>query len=82
MFIAGVVAVGIMLLASQQFNNIFVGEGEGINYSDKGMVFIRLIVVSMVGLLSYLIAAWILRVREISVAQRVIAQRFNRKVHS
>jgi hypothetical protein len=46
------------------------------------MVFIRLIVVSMVGLLSYLIAAWILRVREISVAQRVIAQRFNRKVHS
>lgn len=82
MFIAGVVAVGVMLLASQQFNNIFVGEGEGINYSDKGMVFIRLIVVSMVGLLSYLIAAWILRVREISVAQRVIAQRFNRKVHS
>ncbi len=82
MFLAGVVAVGVMLIASRQFNNVFIGMGESINYSDKGIVLIRLIVISLIGLVTYVIAAWVLRVREIGVAQRVIAQRFNRRVHS
>lgn len=82
MFIAGVVAVLIMLLASRLFNNLFIGVGESIDYSDKGTVLIRLMLVSFIGIVSYLVTAWILRVREIKVAQRVIAQKINHRVHT
>lgn len=81
MFIAGVVAVGIMLLASIQFNNFVTGAGEGMNYSDKGTVLIRLISVSLIGLVVYVLVAWVLRVREVEIAQRVIARKINRGVH-
>jgi hypothetical protein len=82
MFIAGVVAVMIMLLVTQLFNNLFIGVGENIDYSDKGTVLIRLMLVSFIGIISYLLTAWILRVREIKVAQCVIAQKMNHRVHT
>jgi putative peptidoglycan lipid II flippase len=82
MFIAGVVAVMIMLLVTQLFNNLFIGVGGNIDYSDKGTVLIRLMLVSFIGIISYLLTAWILRVREIKVAQCVIAQKMNHRVHT
>ena len=80
MFIAGVISLLTMILVIGQINNLMFGTGEAIDYSNKGLILLRLLIVSAVGLLVYLLAAWALRVPEISMARRLIASKLRRKV--
>lgn len=80
MFIAGVISLLTMILVIGQVNNLMFGAGEAIDYSNKGLILLRLLIVSAVGLLVYLLAAWALRVPEISMAQRLISSKLRRKV--
>jgi hypothetical protein len=45
-------------------------------------VLVRLLVVVCVGVISYLLAAWIIRVPEITLAYRVIREKLGSKVKS
>lgn len=80
MFIAGVISLFTMILVIGQVNNLMFGADEPIDYSNKGLILLRLFIVSVAGLLVYLLAAWALRVPEIGMAQRLIASKLRRKV--
>ena len=79
MFIAGVISLFTMILVIGQVNNLMFGADEPIDYSNKGLILLRLLIVSVAGLLVYLLAAWALRVPEIGMAQRLIASKLRRK---
>ena len=80
MFIAGVISLLTMILVIGQVNNLMFGAGEPIDYSNKGLILLRLVIVSVVGLLIYLLAAWALRVPEIGMAQRLMSSKLRRTV--
>ena len=80
MFIAGVISLLTMILVIGQVNDLMFGAGEPIDYSNKGLILLRLVIVSVVGLLIYLLAAWALRVPEIGMAQRLISSKLRRTV--
>ena len=80
MFIAGVISLLTMILVIGQVNDLMFGAGEPIDYSNKGLILLRLVIVSVVGLLIYLLAAWALRVPEIGMAQRLMSSKLRRTV--
>jgi peptidoglycan biosynthesis protein MviN/MurJ (putative lipid II flippase) len=82
MMLAGLIAFIAMIVAVRVFNNFAFGANEVLNYSDKWIVLLRLLVVSSVGLVIYILAAWIVRVPEINIARRVISEKLGRKVKS
>jgi putative peptidoglycan lipid II flippase len=82
MMLAGLIAFIAMIVAVRVFNNFAFGANEVLNYSDKWIVLLRLLIVSSVGLVIYILAAWIVRVPEINIARRVISEKLGRKVKS
>ena len=82
MGVAGLFSVFAMLLAQTQLNNAIFGSSESVDLTDKMSVLIRLTVVVCVGIISYLVTAWIFRVPEITLAYRVIRKKLGSKVKS
>jgi putative peptidoglycan lipid II flippase len=82
MMIAAIVSVIAMIIVVRIFNNSVFGVSGVVDYADKWIVFMRLLIVSSVGFLMYILAAWILRVPEIGIARRVIFEKLGRKVSS
>ncbi|MCF8530676.1 MAG: murein biosynthesis integral membrane protein MurJ [Candidatus Nanopelagicales bacterium] len=80
MVMAALVSVVAMSLTTTAVNAVVYGAGSGMTYSDKWVVLVRLVIVSIVGLVVYLLGAWALRIQEIGIAQRVIAQKLHRRV--
>lgn len=75
MGIAGLVSVLAMIMTQTQLNNVFFGSSTDVDLTDKMTVFIRLIIVVTVGVISYLLAAWVIRVPEVTLAYRVIREK-------
>ncbi|MDE1046573.1 MAG: murein biosynthesis integral membrane protein MurJ [Candidatus Nanopelagicales bacterium] len=82
MGVAGLFSVFAMLLTQTQLNNLMFGSSESVDLTDKMNVLVRLLVVVCVGVISYLLAAWIIRVPEITLAYRVIREKLSSKVKS
>jgi putative peptidoglycan lipid II flippase len=82
MMLAGIFSFIAMIIAVRVFNSFAFDANEVLNYSDKGIVLLRLLIVSSVGLIIYIVAAWIVRVPEINIAWRVISAKLGRKVKS
>jgi putative peptidoglycan lipid II flippase len=82
MVVAGLFSVFAMLLTQVQLNNLLFGSSDSVDLTDKMNVLVRLLVVVCVGVISYLLAAWIIRVPEITLAYRVIREKLGSKVKS
>jgi hypothetical protein len=82
MGVAGLFSVFVMLLAQNQLNNVMFGSSESVDLTDKFSVLIRLLVVVCVGVMSYLLTAWIFRVPEITLAYRAIRDKLEARVKS
>ncbi len=82
MGVAGLFSVFTMILTQTQLNNLLFGSSENVDLTDKMSVFIRLIIVVTVGVISYLLAAWVIRVPEVALAYRVIREKLGPKVKS
>ena len=52
------------------------------NYSDKATLLIELILIAIIGVLSYLLFSWLFRVPEITLAYRVIREKLGAKVNT
>ena len=79
---AGVFSVFAMLLAQAQLNNLLFGSSEKVDLTDKMSVLVRLLVVVTIGAISYLLAVWVVRVPEFTLAYRVIREKLGSKVKS
>ena len=80
MGLAGLFSVFAMIMTQTQLNNVFFGSSTDVDLSDKMTVFIRLIIVVTVGVISYLLAAWVIRVPEVTLAYRVIREKIGPRV--
>lgn len=80
MGLAGLFSVFAMIMTQTQLNNVFFGSSADVDLSDKMTVFIRLIIVVTVGVISYLLAAWVIRVPEVTLAYRVIREKIGPRV--
>jgi len=72
MGLAGLFSVFAMIMTQTQLNNVLFGSSADVDLTDKMTVFIRLIIVVAIGVISYLLAAWVIRVPEVTLAFRVI----------
>jgi len=80
MGLAGLFSVFAMIMTQTQLNIVFFGSSTDVDLSDKMTVFIRLIIVVTVGVISYLLAAWVIRVPEVTLAYRVIREKIGPRV--
>lgn len=82
MVLVGVLSVVVMLLTQTWLNEFFFGENDPVNYFDKTTLLIRLAIVVLSGVISYLAFSWLFRVPEVSLAYRVIREKLGPKVKS
>lgn len=80
MGVAGIIATLSMFAASGITRNFLYGPNSALDYSNKLLVLVQIVIASIVGVLVYLLASWALRVEEIGIAQRTIAAKFGHKV--
>jgi putative peptidoglycan lipid II flippase len=77
MGLAGLFSVFAMIMTQTQLNNVLFGSSVDVDLTDKMTVFIRLIIVVAIGVISYLLAAWVIRVPEVTLAFRVIREKLS-----
>jgi len=77
MGLAGLFSVFAMIMTQTQLNNVLFGSSADVDLTDKMTVFIRLIIVVAIGVISYLLAAWVIRVPEVTLAFRVIREKLS-----
>jgi len=82
MVVVGVLTVLVMLFIQGRLNEFFFGAGSPVNYSDKATLLIELILIAIIGVLSYLLFSWLFRVPEITLAYRVIREKLGAKVNT
>ncbi len=80
MGLAGLFSVFAMIMTQTQLNNVLFGSSADVDLTDKMTVFIRLIIVVAIGVISYLLAAWVIRVPEVTLAFRVIREKLSPRV--